>query len=156
SKTFRRFTDAFDRMPPGDHDGFGWWFFWTQHRKSLLADLRDPSPVAAADRIRNALDPTARRLFDHQRERLAAPRPWAYEMEVDDNGSSRTRLYWLVSRHSDPKPLVEEFHPDAWSQVIDALSRLLRRPEKAGRWLIMTTLDPSPELRVGNSGWTLT
>lgn len=156
SDTLGQFANAFDNIPPGDHDGFGWWFFWMQHRKSLLADLRDPSPGAAAERIRRALDPTARSFFDDHRARLSSARPWAYEIEADDNGSSRTRLYWLVSRHSDAKPLVEEFRPGAWNQVVDALSRLLRRPEKAGRWLIMTTLEAEPELRVGNSGWTLT
>lgn len=143
------------RLPTARHESFGHWLFWNRNEQSMLIDLRDPKPSEAWVRLKQVLDAEQTRRLEALRQPLAAARPWAVEHVFRGNEPGFLRLYWLLGRHALAEPTIEALQPGAWSQVVDVLSELVRRPGRSGRWLISTPLDHEGALRIGNSGWTL-
>lgn len=151
-----QFTEFVRRLPPPEHDSFGHWLFTNSREQSLLVDLRDPSPAAALRRARHALAAEQRERLDALLAPMATARLWAVELVHTTEGQRESiRAYWLLGRHEPAEPLVERLHPGAWGQVVEALSLLVRRPGRSGRWLLSTLLEDDGRLRIGNSGWTL-
>lgn len=152
AESFERFLSS---LPAAQHESFGQWLFWSQTEQSMLIDLRDPMPSEAWARLRQMVDAEQTRRLEALRQPMAAARPWAVEYVVHSDKPGHLRLYWLLSRHALAEPTIEALQSGAWSQAVDVLSELVRRPGRSGRWLISTPLDREGALRIGNSGWTL-
>jgi hypothetical protein len=152
----------------------GTWLFWSPRGASVYVDMRDAEPAAALGRLQPLLTPAQQAALQHWRTRVGLARPWACRLDADDdaggdalddagdqgrtdNGGLRVQLHWLYPRGDDPSTLLQHWRPGAWDEVLGLLGHLLKRPERAGRWVLATPLDDEgPQaLHVGNSGWAL-
>jgi hypothetical protein len=144
-------------VPRAAHPSLGTWLFWTESRRSLFVDLRDPSPEAALARLRRTLDARQLERLVALRPALDRVRPWVLRVEADETGLARTHVHWLLDRHQPPERLAEALAPGSWPSVVRAFAPLLRNPRGAGRWVVATPLDDlsDPALRIGSSGWAI-
>jgi hypothetical protein len=152
------FLDAYSRLASADHASLGFWMFWSRHRQSVFADLRDPEPASAVKRVRPVLDPPEQARLDAILSFAPGGRPWGVSLELDRDHARRTYLYWFMSRPREASACVESFCPGGWQQVVEVLGHLLTLPGQSGRWLVGIPLAPSGEwdrLWVGNSAWGL-
>ena len=152
------FVQAYSGLASADHPSLGYWLFWSRNRQSIFADLRDPDPTAAGQRVRPILHPSEQARLDVIQSLNLGGRPWGISLELDGDGPRRTYLYWFTSRSREASACVESLHPGGWHQVVDVLGNLLSLPGQSGRWLVAIPLAPSHErdgLWVGNSAWGL-
>ena len=149
-------ADMLAPLPPADHPSLGFWLFWSDHRQSLFADLRDPEPARAIERLRCVLKGDEQRRLASILGRLCEGRPWGVTVEVEETGRRSVRLYWLASRPAWASRLVETLAPGRWPDVVEVLAYLVKRPGESGRWMLAIPLDPDAGgITVGNSAWAL-
>jgi len=144
-------------LPPDSHPSLGAWLLWTKTRQSILVDLRDPEPRDALARLHAILDETQLERLRRVSPDPTLARPWALRVEADEEGLHRLHLHWLVARHASAPAVAESLAPGAWPEARELLGRLLRSPERSGRFVVVTPLDDrSPRaLRLISTGWTL-
>lgn len=152
--TYARMLDS---LRPAEHASLGTWLFWTELRQSIFVDLRDPSPVAALDRLREILTPPQRERLAQVRPSAEDARPWMFRCEVDDHGVARLHVHWLLARHADVRKVADAIAPGCWDAAMEVLGRLVQRPGASGRWVAVTPIDErsEPALRIGNTAWLL-
>lgn len=156
AEALARLRDAVRAVPRGDHDSLGTWLFWSQSERSIYLDLRDPTPGEALRRLTPLLDDDSRAQLRRLLAHLVEARPWA--LRLDASGSRlRCEVLWLLERTASAKALAERVAPGRWSAAMQVLSPLVPRPERAGRFVLTTPLDPNapPRLEVATTGWTL-
>jgi hypothetical protein len=145
------------RLPPARHASLGAWLFWSEHRRSIFVDLRDPSVADAFIRLHCVLDRHHRARLARLDALAALARPWVLRVDADESGIAKVHLHWLVDRRASPAAAADAVAPGAWPHAVAVLGRLLRRPDSSGRWVVATPLDEvtEPALRLGNTGWSL-
>jgi hypothetical protein len=149
-------ADLLAPLPPPDHPSLGFWLFWSDQRQRLFADLRDPEPARAIERLRRVLDGGEERRLASILARLCEGRPWGFTVEVEETGRRSVRLYWLASRPAWASRLVETLAPGRWREVVETLAYLLKRPGESGRWMLAIPLDSDAGgITVGSSAWAL-
>jgi hypothetical protein len=157
-RTAQTLAHCFSPLPPPDYPSIGFWLFWSSRRQSLFADLRDPDPARALERLRMVLDTEEQRRLTTILALAVEGRPWGVSAEVDETNLRRLHLYWMVSRPTSASQLVEAFAPGGWNEVVQVLSHLLKRPGESGRWMLVIPLDADPHsagISVGSSAWAL-
>ena len=152
----RRLRAAVGAVPRGEHDSLGTWLFLGEAERSVYLDLRDPTPAEALRRLAPLLDEDARAQLRRLQAHLVEARPWALRLDAAED-RVRCELLWLLERTASAKALAERVAPGRWPSVMDTLAPLVPRPERAGRFVLTTPLDPSaaPRLEVATTGWTL-
>ena len=151
-------AQSFSSLPPPDYPSIGFWLFWSSDRQALFADLRDPDPARALERLRMVLDAEEKRRLASILALAVEGRPWGLSAEVKETNRRRLHLYWLVSRPGPASQMVEAFAPGRWNEVVRVLSYLLKRPGESGRWMLVIPLDADPHsagISVGSSAWAL-
>jgi len=144
-------------LPAASHATLGTWLFWSEARRSVYVDLRDPSAADAILRLHSVLGPDQREQLARLGELSRHARPWALRLDAESDGVRRVHLHWLLARDASPAAVAGLVAPGTWPRALEVLGRLLRRPGARGRWVVATPLDgvSAPALRVGNTGWSL-
>lgn len=167
-----RFREAVRAVPRGEHDSLGTWLFCSESERSIYLDLRDPTRGEALRRLAPLLDEESRLQLRRLQAHLAEARPWALRLDAGGTnvdaatttgglpsaaGGVRCEVLWLLERTASAKALAELVAPGRWSAAMRVLAPLVPRPERAGRFVLTTPLDPAatPRLEVTTTGWSL-
>ncbi|MBX7080015.1 MAG: hypothetical protein K1X88_12545 [Nannocystaceae bacterium] len=141
-------------LPLPTHDSLGAWLFWTAARQSIFVDLRDHDPAAALARLQLVLTADERARLQRCAPPRAHARPWALRLEAQRGALVRVHVHWLVERTAAIDGVVPS---QPWRRAAQLLGRLVRVPERSGRFVIATPLesDAAPALRLSSTAIAL-
>ncbi|MFO0637015.1 MAG: hypothetical protein U0168_29645 [Nannocystaceae bacterium] len=147
-------TQRLAPLPAPAHESLGAWLFWTAARQSIFVDLRDHDPDAALARLDTVLAPAERARLQRCAPPRSLARPWALRLEAQGGSLTRVHVHWLVERTAAIDRVVA---PAAWQRAARLLGRLVRVPERSGRFVIATPLDEhsAPALRLSSTAVAL-